>query len=102
MSSNEKTLKKWENATDEKWSTVEAILKNYGFILKKTTTNGSHFTYEHPVLAEIIKMAPHDSVIHRSFAPNGQIIVIRHGNKVFAEVLNRILFAIETLKEKDT
>lgn len=99
MSSKEKTLKKWESATDEKWNTVEAVLESYGFILKKTTANGSHLTYIHPILAEIIKKVPPDSYIHRSFAPNGQIIVIRHGNTVYSEVLKRILFSIEILEE---
>jgi predicted RNA binding protein YcfA (HicA-like mRNA interferase family) len=99
LSSKEKTLKKWENKTDEKWNTVKAILESYGFIHKKTAVNGSHLTYVHPVLADIIKKVPASSDIHQAFAPNGQIIVIRHGNTVYSEVLKRILFSIEILEE---
>lgn len=96
MASYEKTLKSWGTKTEEKWTTVEAVLKQEGFIL--TNIDGSHFNYRHPILTEMVKMF---SGLHipNDYGPAGQIIVIKHGNKANGYILRRILKAIETIRK---
>lgn len=98
MSTYEKTLKSWETKTEEKWTTVEAVLESEGFTLANVV--GSHFQYRHPKLLEMVKMFP-GTYISKDYGPAGQIIVIRRGSKAYSETLNRILEAIKRIKEFD-
>ena len=90
MASIQKTLQNWENGQDEVWKTVEAVLKKYGFQLAGKP-GGSHNRYVHPTLREALRDNP---CYFKDYAPTGQIIVIKHGEKVFNQYLRRILKAI--------
>lgn len=96
MSKYEKTLKSWETKTEEKWSTVEAVLEHEGFTLANVV--GSHFQYRHPTLLEMVKMFP-GQYISKDYGPAGQIIVIKDGNKAKGYILKRTLKAIEIIRQ---
>jgi len=96
LSKTEKTLERWRTATDENWTTVEAVLLKYGFVLKHG--RGSHFTYLHPSL----KTENTESSAFTAFGiygANGEITITVHRNKVNRVYLNLILSAIKQIED---
>jgi len=98
LSKTEKTLVRWRTATDENWTTIEAVLLKYGFVLKHG--RGSHFTYLHPAL----KTENTDSSVFTAFGiygANGEITITVHRNKVNRVYLNLILSAIKQIEDSN-
>lgn len=98
MSTFEKKLEEWTRVKDDIWSSVESVLKRSGFIQAGSRCNGSHYTYIHPKLEDLLKGIPKDSFITKRYAPNGQIIVIVHNNRVYQPVLKVILQALDDIR----
>ncbi len=97
MTKKDKTLKKWEHATSETWKTVEAALKRSGFV-QCGDSNGTHYSFVHPVLALLVKKDPRALLI-APYGPDGRIEIIRHGKIVYGYVLQRILDALAIIEK---
>ena len=99
LSTTEKLLEKLSKSKEEAWPTIEALLTKQGFIRDGSCRNGSHFTYIHPKLLELVRAIPKDSEISQRYAPNGQIIIIVHKNKVPGYVLRKLAQAIADIDD---
>lgn len=99
MTKREKILQQWEKAVDERIATVEAVLKQYGFVL--ATRSGSHCTYDHPKLQEAYDKIKNTNVdLREAFGPHGQLTFpIKGGQKVKGKYLRIILYAIEIVSQ---
>lgn len=94
MPFDKKTLDKWETAKDEKQKTVLAFLEKSGFTL--TNIKGSHFTFKHPALGEVVASYPSYARVELR---SGVLVVVCHDNKVYAPYLRRIVQACQLIDE---
>jgi len=94
----DKTLEKWEQASSEKWDTVEAVLKRKGF-KQKGDSDGTHYSFIHPALSALIKKFPKQPQILAPYGPDGRIEVIRQGKRVPGYILRRIKEALFVIEE---
>lgn len=100
MASYEKVFERWEHTRQpETWETVESILIAYGFKLDFSAGKGTHLTYTNPALKAILKKVPKNSWVTKLYGPNGQIVVVRHGKKVYRPDLKNIIETIKIIEE---
>jgi predicted RNA binding protein YcfA (HicA-like mRNA interferase family) len=98
----EEYLNKWLSATEERQEVVIKFLENSGFAF--VNSKGSHFTFKHPSLGEVVSLLP-------AYAPfalkSGVLVVVCRNKKVYAPYLKRIVEACnlideyESVKEKE-
>lgn len=101
MAKKDKIIKKWETTTScETWETVKSVLEREGF-KQKGQPNGSHSSFVHPTLTQIIKKASVEAkrTILKPYGPDGRVVIIRSGNKVPSYVLKRIFDALSIIED---
>ena len=91
---DKKCLDKWRSAKEERQETVLLFLTKNGFIHKNT--KGSHFTFVHPLLSEVVRAFP---AYASELLKTGILTVVCHDNKVYAPYLKRIVSACELIEE---
>lgn len=94
MPFDKNSLEKWRTAKEERQKTALLFLEKNGFILENV--KGSHFTFKHPLLSEIVRTFP--GYAHE-LLKTGILTIVCHDNKVYAPYLKRIVSACELMEE---
>jgi predicted RNA binding protein YcfA (HicA-like mRNA interferase family) len=94
---DKKILNKWRSKKDERQDVILRFLNDNGFSL--TNTEGSHFTFKHPKLGEVVSLFP--GYAHEALK-SGVLVVVIHDNKVYSPYLKRIVKACELIEEYET
>jgi hypothetical protein len=95
VAQDQKTLDSWKSKTEETWDTVESVLIGNGFALLRKS-KGSHSQWGHEALAYGIRVF---GSRFADYGPDGRITIIRSGDIVYGEYLERILYALEEIDE---
>ena len=88
-------LNDWSKAKDERQNKVLDTLEAWGFTL--ANRQGSHFTFEHDLLAEIVSNFYECDDLD-NFLRSGRLVVVCHHNKVHEPYLKRIVKACNLIK----
>lgn len=74
---------------------MELVLVGSGF--QRGSARGSHFTFRHRLIVKYCRMLP--GYFLGVFAPDGSLVIVRHGNHVKEWYLRKAAVALEKLRE---
>ncbi len=97
MADANELLEKWQSSkAEERYDVVENFLLKAGFV-KVSDKGGSHFVFQHPLLKEAFKLFPNN--FSRDFHPSGDLVIVKHKNKVQNWYLKHICKAMRYIRE---
>lgn len=95
MDDVDQLLEQWKYLKEERYDVVENFLLKAGF--KKVHDEGSHAIFQHPLIKEAFKLFP--GYFSKDFHPSGDLVIVRHNNKVKRWYLKNICKALKYIKE---